>query len=58
VGEEGSMAVLAEAFRQAWRNSVGLAASAIAAMGLLVPVALLGILGVLGLRKAWRRRFA
>jgi hypothetical protein len=58
VGEEGSMAVLAEAFRQAWRNSVGLAASAIAAMGLLLPVALLGVLGVLGLRKAWRRRFA
>jgi hypothetical protein len=58
VGDEGSMAVLAEAFRQAWRNSVSLAASAIAAMGLLLPVALLGVLGVLGIRKAWRRRFA
>jgi len=58
VGEAGSMAVLAEAFRQAWRNCVGLAASAIAAMGLLVPVALLGVLGILGIRKAWRRRLA
>jgi hypothetical protein len=58
VGDEGSLAVLAEAFRQAWRNSVGLAASAIAAMGILLPIALLGILGILGLRKAWRRRLA
>ena len=58
VGEKGSIAVLAEAFRQAWRNSVSLAASGIAAMGVILPVALLGILGILGMRKAWRRRLA
>jgi hypothetical protein len=58
VGDVGSLAVLAEAFRQAWRNSVGFAAAGIAAMGTLLPVALLGLLGVVGLRKAWRRRLA
>lgn len=58
VGDEGSIAVLAEAFRQAWRNSVAFAASAIAAMGVLLPVALLAILGLLGVRRAWRRRLA
>jgi hypothetical protein len=58
VGEEGSLAVLAEAFRQAWRNSVGFAAAGIAALGTLLPVALLGLLGILGIRKALRRRLA
>jgi hypothetical protein len=37
---------------------VSLAASGIAAMGVILPVALLGILGILGMRKAWRRRLA
>jgi len=56
VGDVGSLAVLGEAFRQAWRNSIAFAASGIAALGTLVPVALLGMLGILGVRKAWRRR--
>ena len=38
VGERGSTSVLAEAFRQAWRNFVGFVAQGIAAMGVLVPV--------------------
>jgi len=58
VGNTGSLAVLGEAFRQAWRNSIGFTASGIAALGTLLPVALLGLLGVLGIRKAWRRRLA
>lgn len=58
VGDEGSLAVLAEAFRQAWRNAVSFAATGIAAMGTLLPVALLGLLGVIAVRKAWRRRLA
>lgn len=58
VGDEGSLAVLGEAFRQAWRNSIEFTASGIAALGTLLPVALLGLLGVLGIRKAWRRRLA
>lgn len=58
VGDVGTFAVLAEAFRQAWRNSVSFTAAGIAAMGTLLPVALLGLLGVVAIRKAWRRRLA
>ncbi|HEX6807171.1 MAG TPA: DUF4349 domain-containing protein [Gemmatimonadaceae bacterium] len=38
VGERGSTSVLAEAFRQAWRNFVSFVAQGIAAMGVLVPL--------------------
>lgn len=38
VGERGSPSVLAEAFRQAWRNFVRFLAEGIAAMGVLVPL--------------------
>lgn len=38
VGERGSSSVLAEAFRQAWRNFVRFIAEGIAAMGVLVPL--------------------
>lgn len=55
VGDVGTLAVLAEAFRQAWRNSVSFTASGIAALGTLLPVALLGLLGIVAIRKAWRR---
>jgi hypothetical protein len=55
VGEEGSLAVLAEAARQAWRNTISLAASAIAALGVVLPVALLGVLAFFGLRTRRRR---
>lgn len=58
VGQEGSLAVLAEAFRQAWRNSVSFTAAGIAAMGTLAPLALLALAAILGLRKVWRRRLA
>jgi hypothetical protein len=58
VGQEGSLAVLAEAFRQAWRNSIGFAAAGIAAMGVFLPAALLALLGLVTIRKVWRRRVA
>ncbi|HWA57586.1 MAG TPA: DUF4349 domain-containing protein [Gemmatimonadales bacterium] len=58
VGDQGSLAVLAEAFRQAWRNSVRFAATGIAALGTLVPLGLLTLGAALGLRTAWRRRAA
>jgi len=38
VGERGSRSVLAEAFRQAWRNFVGFLAQGIAALGVLIPL--------------------
>ncbi|HKT09987.1 MAG TPA: DUF4349 domain-containing protein [Gemmatimonadaceae bacterium] len=41
VGERGSTSVLAEAFRQAWRNFVSFIAQGIAAMGVLVPLAVI-----------------
>lgn len=58
VGERGSLAVLGEAFAQAWRNGVGFTAAGIAALGTLVPLGLLVLAGALGLRKAWRSRLA
>jgi uncharacterized protein DUF4349 len=58
VGQQGGLAVLAEAFRQAWRNSVSFTAAGIAAMGTLVPLTLLAGAAVLGLRRMWRRRLA
>ncbi len=56
VGQEGSLAVLAEAFREAWRHSVNFTATGIAALGTLVPLTLLLTASVLGLRRVWRRR--
>ncbi|HEX6534654.1 MAG TPA: DUF4349 domain-containing protein [Gemmatimonadaceae bacterium] len=55
VGERGSGSVLAESFRQAWRNFVGFVAGFIAALGTLVPLTIL-ITGVaLGATKGLRR---
>lgn len=45
---------LAEAFREAWRNFVGVLAGAIASLGYLVPVAVLGWSVVAVVRK-WRK---
>lgn len=46
VGQRGSGGVIAESFRQSWRNFVSFIASFIAALGTLVP--LLVVLGVVG----------
>ncbi len=51
VGERGSASVLAEAFRQAWRNFVSFIAQGIAALGVLVPLAVLAAGALLGARR-------
>ncbi|MFN8652687.1 MAG: DUF4349 domain-containing protein [Gemmatimonadales bacterium] len=58
VGQRGSLAVLGEAFAQAWRNGISFTAAGIAALGTLVPLTLLVLAGALGLRRAWRSRVA
>jgi hypothetical protein len=58
VGEQGSGSVIGEAFRQAWRNFVNFTASTIASLGTLLPLGLLVVAGVLGLRALWRRQRA
>ncbi len=51
VGQQGSSGVMAESFRQAWRNFVNFVAGFIAALGTLVPLAVvLGLLGYAGVR--------
>jgi Domain of unknown function (DUF4349) len=53
VAGTGSLGMLAEAFRQSWRNFIGFVASAIAAMGTLLPLgAIVATLGWL----LWRSR--
>ena len=53
VAGTGSGGMLAEAFRQAWRNFIGFVASTIAAMGTLLPLgAIVGAIGWL----VWRAR--
>lgn len=49
---------IAEAFRDAWRNAVAFVAWLIAAMGVLVPAALLGAGAWLAGRRVWRARAA
>lgn len=51
VGERGSASVLAEACRQAWRNFVSFIAQGIAAMGVLVPLAVLAAGALLSARR-------
>lgn len=53
VAGTGSLGMLAEAFRQSWRNFIGFVASAIAAMGTLLPLA--AIVAALGWL-VWRTR--
>ena len=45
---------IAAAFRRAWRNFVGLVASLIESLGVVIPLALFGLAGVMGYRR-WKR---
>jgi hypothetical protein len=45
---------IAEAFREAWRNFVGVLAASIASLGYLVPAAVLGW-AVVAVARRWRR---
>ena len=55
VGDHPGYSVIAEAFRQAWRNFVQLVAGLIAAMGLVVPVAALGGAAIFLVRRYWKK---
>jgi hypothetical protein len=46
---------IAAAFRRAWKNFVGVLAASIAALGVLIPLAILALLGWFGYRR-WKRR--
>jgi Domain of unknown function (DUF4349) len=46
---------IAAAFRRAWKNFVGVVAASIAALGVLIPLAILVLLGWAGYRR-WKRR--
>jgi hypothetical protein len=46
---------IAAAFRRAWKNFVGVVAASIAALGVLIPLAILALLGWAGYRR-WKRR--
>jgi hypothetical protein len=48
--------VIAEAFQRAWRNFVNLNAAIIASLGVVVPLGLVGMAGILTARRWWRRR--
>jgi hypothetical protein len=57
VGQKGSGGVIAESFRQAWRNFVSFVASFIAALGTLVPlVVVIGLVGYGVVRVARRSK--
>ena len=56
VGEPGSRGILAESFQQAWRNFLNFIAGLIPSLGVLVPLGVLVIGGLLGLRRIWRAR--
>ena len=46
---------IAAAFRRAWRNFVGVVAASIAALGVLIPLAIIALFGWAGYRR-WNRR--
>jgi uncharacterized protein DUF4349 len=48
--------VIAEAFQRAWRNFVNLNASFIESLGVVLPLGLIGLAGVMTIRRWWRRR--
>jgi hypothetical protein len=48
--------VLGDAFKQAWRNFVGFIAAIIALTGLLIPLAVLGVVAWFVVRRWWSRR--
>jgi uncharacterized coiled-coil protein SlyX len=56
VGERGSGSVIGEAFREAWRNFVSFIARTIASLGTLLPLGVLVLAGLFGVRALWRRR--
>lgn len=55
VGDYPGSNPIADAFRAAWRNFVGFTAGFIASLGVLIPLALLGLGVALLLRWIWRR---
>jgi hypothetical protein len=55
VGDHPGYSVIGEAFRQAWRNFVQLVAGLIAAMGILLPVAVLGGAAIFLVRRYWKK---
>lgn len=55
VGDYPGSNPIADAFRQAWRNFVGFTAGFIASLGVLIPLALVGLALALLLRWIWRR---
>jgi hypothetical protein len=56
VGNQGSSSVIGAAFEQAWRNFVAFVAGLIASLGTLIPLAILAIGLLLGVRRLWRAR--
>ncbi|HEY7637310.1 MAG TPA: DUF4349 domain-containing protein [Gemmatimonadales bacterium] len=56
VGDHPGYSVIGEACREAWRNCVRLVAGLIAAMGIVVPVAVLGGAAIFLGRKYWKKR--
>ena len=56
VSARGETGVLGDAFKQAWRNFVGFIAGIIALTGILIPLAILGVLAWFAWRKWWPRR--
>jgi hypothetical protein len=57
VASHPGQSVIGEAFKTAWRNFVGVLAGAIASLGFVVPVVVLGW-GALVLAKRYRRKVA
>jgi hypothetical protein len=56
VSARGESGVLGDAFKQAWRNFVGFIAAIIALTGLLIPLAVLGVVAWFVVRRWWSRR--
>jgi FlaG/FlaF family flagellin (archaellin) len=55
LGRAGDNPIVA-AFKAAWRNFVRFVAGLIAAMGIIIPVAVIAAVGFLGWRKYWKKR--
>ncbi len=56
VSARGETGVLGDAFKQAWRNFVGFVAGIISLTGILIPLAVLGLLAWFAWRRWWPRR--
>lgn len=55
LGNDPGQNPIVAALRRAWRNFVGLIAAVIASLGVVIPLALIGLAGWMGYRR-WRRR--